>query len=70
MERDNSHTYPGKGRLKPDDEEMHAAYLCENLGKGKRRKCLKSYLTGTNLVLLIPEVAEAVPAEKAVNDAL
>ena len=37
---------------------------------GVRGKYATRYRTGTNLVLLEPEVAKAFPNEKAVNEAL
>jgi hypothetical protein len=49
-------------------EEMRAEYQREDLGKGVRGKYLRSYLTGTNLALWSPDVAEAFSMEKAVND--
>lgn len=45
-------------------------YRREDLGRGVRGKYLRTYRTGTNLVLLRPEVAAVFPTEKAVNDAL
>ena len=60
----------GKSMRKAKVAEMRAEYRRENLGKGTRGKFLESYQEGTNLVLLSPEVAEAFPTEKAVNDAL
>lgn len=51
-------------------DELRSEYRREDLGKGVRGKHLKAYRTGTNLVLLQPEVAAAFPSERAVNDAL
>ena len=53
---------------KPD--ELRPEYSREELGKGVRGKYLKSYLEGTNLVLLTPEVAAAFPTDRLVNEAL
>jgi hypothetical protein len=51
-------------------DELRSEYRREDLGKGIRGKHLKAYNTGTNLVLLQPEVAAAFPTARAVNDAL
>jgi len=51
-------------------DELRPEYRREDLGRGVRGKYLKAYQTGTNLVLLKPEVAAAFPTERAVNDAL
>lgn len=50
--------------------DMRKHYSREDLGKGVRGKFLKDYQSGTNLVLLRPEVAAAFPTTEAVNDAL
>lgn len=55
---------------KVKSDELRREYRREDLEKGVRGKYLKAYRTGTNLVLLRPEVAAAFPSEKAVNDAL
>lgn len=52
------------------DTEMRREYTREVLGKGVRGKYYAAYKTGGNLVLLRPDVAEAFPTEKAVNDTL
>jgi len=44
--------------------------LRELLKEGIQGKCPSRWREGTNLVLLAPDVAEAFPTEKAVNDAL
>jgi hypothetical protein len=51
-------------------DELRPEYRPEDLGKGVRGKYLKAYRSGTNLVLLKPEVAAVFPTERAVNDAL
>ena len=51
-------------------DELRPEYRREDLGKGVRRKHLKAYRAGTNLVLLQSKVAAAFPTERAVNDAL
>jgi hypothetical protein len=51
-------------------DDLRAEYDLSKL-KGKvRAKHLKSAKTGTNLVLLEPDVAEAFPDASAVNEAL
>ncbi|MFH1117642.1 MAG: hypothetical protein V1792_27300 [Pseudomonadota bacterium] len=55
---------------KNEPDELRAEYRREDLGNGVRGKYLESYRSGTNLVLLSPDVAEAFPTEEAVNDAL
>jgi hypothetical protein len=52
------------------NDELRPEYRREDLGQGVRGKYLKSHLSGTNLVLLSPDVAKAFPTEEAVNDAL
>lgn len=52
-------------------EEMRAEYdLKDFKTKGVRGKYLKSYRSGTNVVLLDPDVASAFPDAKAVNETL
>lgn len=51
-------------------DALRREYSRRDLGKGVRGKHLKAYRTGTNLVLLKPEIAAAFPTEKAVNDVL
>jgi hypothetical protein len=55
---------------KAKSEEIRSVYNRDDLGPGVRRKYLKSYQKGTNLVLLSPDVAKAFPSEEAVNEAL
>ena len=55
-------------KAKPD--ELRPEYHLEDFGRGIRGKYSKVYRSGTNLVLLKPDVAAAFPTEKAVNDAL
>jgi hypothetical protein len=47
--------------------EMRAEY---DFSGGVRRKYVDKYRRGTNVVLLDPELAEAFPDSKSVNDAL
>ena len=55
---------------KVSSDELHPEYLQEDLGDGIRGKYYEDYKSGTNLVLLNPDVAAMFPDEKAVNDAL
>ena len=53
------------------EDELRSEYdLRELLKEGVRGKYAQQYRTGTNLVLLDPDVAEAFPTEAAVNQAL
>jgi len=52
-------------------DELRPDYDLSNLLKdGVQGKYVRRYLEGANVVLLAPDVAEAFPTEKAVNDAL
>ena len=53
-----------------DTDDLRPEYTPSDLRQGGRGKYLKQYQSGTNLVLLAPDVAAAFPTEKAVNDAL
>ena len=55
---------------KADPDDLRPEYRREDLGTGVRGKYLESYRSGTNLVLLHPDVAKAFPTDEAVNDAL
>ncbi len=53
------------------DDELRPEYdMHELLKGGVRGKYAERYRTGTNLVLLDPDVAKAFPTEQAVNEAL
>ena len=53
------------------DDELRPEYdLSELLEGGVRGKYVARYRAGTNLVLLDPDVAKALPDEAAVNEAL
>jgi hypothetical protein len=56
-----------KVRSKRLDGEMSAEY---DFSGGERGKYADRYRNGTNVVLLEPELAEAFPDSKSVNDAL
>jgi hypothetical protein len=60
----------GESMRKAKVDELRPEYRREDLGPGVRGKYLKTYRSGTNLVLLNPDVAKAFPTEEAVNDAL
>ncbi|MDY6822649.1 MAG: hypothetical protein SWH68_02465 [Thermodesulfobacteriota bacterium] len=52
------------------NDELRPEYTKQDLGKGVRGKYHKDYLSGTNLILLQPDVASVFPDEKSVNEAL
>lgn len=52
---------------KKHDDEMLSEY---DFSGGERGKYAKDYVSGTNVVLLSPDVAEAFPNAEAVNNAL
>ena len=52
---------------KAHDEDMLPEY---DFTGGERGKYAKQYASGTNVVLLSPDVAEAFPNAEAVNNAL
>jgi len=55
---------------KDKTDELRPEYRREELGPGIRGKYFKSYQTGTNLVLLKPDIAKVFPTDDDVNDAL
>ena len=55
---------------KADPDELRPEYRRGDLGSGVRGKYLESYQSGTNLVLLHPDIAKAFPTDEAVNEAL
>jgi hypothetical protein len=59
-----------KNRSNIEDELRPEYNLRELLKGGVRGKYAKRYRTGTNLVLLEPDVARAFRSERAVNEAL
>ena len=56
--------------MKKKSDELRTEYKREELGEGVRGKYHEDYLSGTNLVLLSPDVASAFSNEKEVNNAL
>jgi hypothetical protein len=51
-------------------DELWPEYRREDLGQGVRGKYWDPHLSGTNSVLLSPDVAKAFPIEEGVNEAL
>ncbi len=51
-------------------DDMRPEYDFASMKGGVRGKYVNKYRAGTNLVLLGPEVAEALPTDAAVNQAL
>ena len=51
-------------------EEMRAEYRREDLGKGVRGKHFDEFKTGSNLIILSPDLAKIFPTNEAVNSAL
>ncbi|MGB5960494.1 MAG: hypothetical protein WBG73_07555 [Coleofasciculaceae cyanobacterium] len=52
------------------EDELRPEYNFAQMEGGVRGKYVERYRTGTNLVLLDPDVAQAFPNAQAVNDAL
>ena len=52
------------------EDELRSEYDFSQMQGGIRGKYVDRYRAGTNLVLLDPDVAQAFPNDKAVNDAL
>ncbi len=59
-----------KNKSRVEDELRPEYNLRELLKGGVRGKYAKRYRSGTNLVLLEPDVARAFTSERAVNEAL
>lgn len=53
-----------------DRDTLRDSYRRKDLGKGTRGKYFRKYASGTNLVLLSPELAKAFPTSQSVNSAL
>lgn len=51
-------------------DELRREYDLKRLGNGVNGKYCRGYEEGTNLVLLDPDIADAFPSAKDVNDAL
>jgi hypothetical protein len=52
------------------EDELRPEYDFAQMGEGVRGKYVERYRSGTNLVLLDPDVARAFPNDAAVNEAL
>ena len=53
-----------------EDADMRPEYDFASMKGGVRGKYVSRYRTGTNLVLLDPDLAEAFPTDASVNEAL
>ncbi len=51
-------------------DDVQPEYDLAKLGKATRGKYFKRYQQGSNVVVIDPDLAEAFPSSKAVNDAL
>ena len=60
----------GRSMKKVNPDELRPEYNRDDLGNGIRGKHYDDYKSGTNLVLLSPDVATMFPDEDAVNNAL
>ncbi len=52
------------------EDELRPEYDFSNMAGGVRGKYVERYRTGTNVVLLDPDVAKAFPTNASVNEAL
>lgn len=52
------------------EDELRSEYDFAQMKRGVRGKYVERYRSGTNLVLLDPDVAQAFPNDAAVNQAL
>lgn len=62
-----------KSTRKTDNQDrntLRPEYQRKDLGKGVRGKYFKQFASGTNLVLLSPDLAKAFPTSESVNTAL
>lgn len=59
-----------KKPIEHQNDDMRSEYDFASMNGGVRGKHYDDYRKGTNVVLLKPDVAEAFPAEDAVNEAL
>ena len=53
-----------------DKDDLRPEYDLDKLGKGVRGKYFKRYSEGSNVVVIDPDLTEAFPNARAVNDAL
>jgi hypothetical protein len=59
-----------KSKIETEDELRPEYDLHETLKQGIRGKYVERFQRGTNLILLDPDVAQAFPDAKTVNEAL
>jgi hypothetical protein len=52
------------------EDELQPEYDFANMQGGVRGKYVQRYRSGTNLVLLDPDIAKAFPTDASVNEAL
>jgi len=52
------------------EDDLRPEFDFSKMKGGVRGKCVERYRQGTNVVLLDPDIADAFPDAKAVNDAL
>ena len=57
-------------RSRKHSDELRAEYRLSTLGRGIRGKYFRRATSGTNLVLIDPDLVRTFPTGKAVNDAL
>lgn len=60
----------GESMKTASSDELRSEYRRGDLGPGVRGKYFESFQSGTNLVLLEPDIARAFPTDEAVNNAL
>jgi hypothetical protein len=56
--------------MSKSNDDIKPEYDLKSLGKGIRGKYYKEYQKGTNVVVIDPDLTEAFPNTKSVNDAL
>ncbi len=56
--------------MSKSNDELRPEYDLKSLGKGIRGKYYKQYQEGTNIVVIDPDLSEAFPNTKSVNEAL
>ena len=59
-----------KGERASDEDDLRPEYDASELEGGVRGIYLERFRSGTNLVLLAPDVRAAFPTDEAVNQAL
>jgi hypothetical protein len=52
------------------EDELRPEYDFSNMAGGIKGKYVERYQAGTNMVLLDPDIAQAFPTDKSVNEAL